>query len=196
MTVQIDDAGWGCLIGGVLIGAYRVETQEFVCGEIPVQLFQDGAFACKDYLRGGATVVEQIFQQLEVPADEPVEVCRGYVLDGIREWLSEEGYNWIPAKIEGPLQSLIEGALLQKLQGLGIKVDYETLTKKQGLLFWHCLRWLKGGNIDATRALPEREALAKTGWASYEAWVSHPYQQAKRLARGAKRAGARARRPW
>jgi hypothetical protein len=30
--------------------------------------------------------------------------------------------------------------------------------------------------------LPEWETLAKTGWSSYDIWVSHPYQQAKRLA--------------
>jgi len=85
---------------------------------------------------------------------------------------------------------------LQRLHALGIYVDYETLTEKQGLLFWHCLRWLKGGNINARRAVPEREAMAKTGWESYNIWVSHPYQQAKRLAAKLKRARARERRPW
>jgi len=41
MTIQIDDAGWGCLLLGVLIGAYRVETGEFAFGEIAVEHFQN-----------------------------------------------------------------------------------------------------------------------------------------------------------
>jgi hypothetical protein len=194
MTIQVDDAGWGCLIGGVLIGAYRIETEEFVFGEIPVQLFQNGAFARKDYLDGAVAVVDDLLMQLGAGLDERIEICRGYVLEGVRTWLSGQGYTWSTIKVEGPLQALVENALLQRLKALGIRVDYRTLTEKQGLLFWHCLRWLKGENIDATRALPEREALAKTGWASYEIWTSHPYQKAKRLAAAAK--GGRARRSW
>lgn len=196
MTIQIDDAGWGCLLLGVLIGAYRVETGEFAFGEISVEHFQNGAFARQDYLDVAVIVADELLVQLAVGLDEPIEVCRGYVLDGVRRWLSGQGCTWTIAKVEGPLQVLVENALLQKLNALGIRVDYRTLTEKQGLLFWHCLRWLKGGNIDATRALPEREVLAKTGWASYDIWVSYPYQQAKSLAAEAKRARSRARRPW
>jgi hypothetical protein len=196
MTIQIDDAGWGCLLLGVLIGAYRVETGEFAFGEISVEHFQNGAFARQDYLDVAVIVADELLMQLAVGLDEPIEVCRGYVLDGVRAWLSKQGYTWTTIKVEGPLQVLVENALLQKLHALGIKVDYSTLTEKQGLLFWHCLRWLKGGDMDATRALPERETLAKTGWSSYDIWVSHPYQQAKRLAAEAKRARSRVRRPW
>jgi hypothetical protein len=196
VTIQMDDAGWGCLLLGVLIGAYRVETREFAFGEVPVQLFQDGAFGRKDYLAGAVTVVDGLLAQLAVGPEEPIEICRGYVLDGVRAWLTRQGYTWTPTRVEGPLQVLVESALLQKLHALGIRVDYRTLTEKQGLLFWHCLRWLKGGDMEATRALPERQALAKTGWASYGIWVSHPYRQAKRLASEAKRARSGARRPW
>ena len=200
MTVQIDDAGWGCLLLGVLIGAYRIETEQFAFGEIPVEHFQNGAFARKDYLDGAMQVVDDLLVQLKVGLDEPVEICTGYVLDGVRAWLSRQGYNWTTTRVEGPLQVLVESALLQKLNALGIRVDYRTLTEKQGpalsavegLLFWHCLRWLKGGNMDATRALPEREKLAKTGWASYDIWVSHPYQKAKTMAAAARKA----KRPW
>jgi hypothetical protein len=186
MTVQIDDAGWGCLLGGVIIGAYRVETAEYAWGEVPVETFQGAAFARKEYLGGAARLAAQLFEQLRVPRDEPVEICSGYVLGGVREWLSGAGYRWRTVKVEGPLQVLAETTLQQRLQQIGLDVDYETLTGKQGLLFWLCLRWLKGGDVDAARVLPEREKYAKTGWASYSIWASHPYEEAKRLAREAK----------
>ena len=191
--IQLDDAGWGCLIGGVFIGAYRPETEEFCYGEIPVSCFQGEAFARQEYLDEGARVVQRLFTDLAVPKAEPVQVCTGYVLGGIRQWLSREGYHWYPAKITGPLQVLVETALLQTLQRHGLEVDYVTLTEKQGLLFWECLRWLKGGNINATRALPEREKLAKTGWGTYSIWVENPYAVAKQKAAAFKAARRRAR---
>ena len=82
MTIQIDDAGWGCLLGGTLIGAYHVETQVFRFAEIPVKQFQGAAFARKDYLTGAVTVAQGLFEALGVERDEPIQMCRGYVLDG------------------------------------------------------------------------------------------------------------------
>jgi len=194
--IQIDDAGWGCLIGGVFIGVYRTETGEFRYGEIPVTCFQGTTFTQREYLDVGANIVQRLFTNLAVSRSEPVEVCTGYVLGGIREWLTDKGYEWHPTKITNPLQVLVETVLLQTLHGYGLRdVDYEILTQKQGLLFWKCLRWLKGGDIDATRALPEREALAKTGWASYRIWVENPYAVAKQKA-AAFKAARRQRARW
>jgi hypothetical protein len=189
MTVQVDDAGWGYLLGGVVIGARcarRVETAEYAWGEVPVEIFQGAAFARKEYLAGAARAAAQLFEQLRVPLGEPVEICSGYVLDGVRGWLSRAGCRYRMVKVEGPLQALAETTLLERLRQIGLDIDYETLTEKQGLLFWLCLRWLKGGDINAARILPEREKYAKTGWASYGIWASHPYEEAKRLAREAK----------
>ena len=194
--IQIDDAGWGCLIGPVLIGAYRIETQEFAYGKIPVRFFQPPLFAQKAYLDKAAEVARQLLDELKVKPKERVEICRGYVLDGVRAWLAKTGRSFRTVKVEGPLQVLVETALQQELAALGLRVSYEVLTEKQGLLFWLCLRWLKGGDIDATKAVPEREKHAKTGWASYDIWISHPYAEAKRLAAEAKAERRRARRPW
>ena len=101
-----------------------------------------------------------------------------------RSWAA--GYPVRAAKITGPLQMRIETALLERLQALGLSLDYATLTEKQGRLFVECLRWLKGGDLDASRPLPERERLAKTGWSSYRVWAYNPYAQAKALAGQAK----------
>ena len=35
MTIQIDDSGWGCPIGGVIIGGLRVEEGQYACEVIP-----------------------------------------------------------------------------------------------------------------------------------------------------------------
>jgi len=161
MRVQIDDAGWGCLLFGTLIGAYRTDTGAFAWGEIPVEFFQRDAFTRQLYLAEGVEVTKGLFQELAVTKEHPVEVCTGYVLRRVRGWLSKQGFDWRPARIGEPLQSLAEGVLLEKLLALSIPATYEMLTRYRGALFRECLRWLKGGDLDRRGVVAEREALAK-----------------------------------
>ena len=197
MTIQIDDAGWGCLLGGVIIGVYREETQRFVYGEVPVRFFQPPLFGQKAYLDKATEVVSGLLvDQMVVQPGEPVQICSGYVFTNVYRWLAEAGLSWSKVKVEGPLQVLVETTLQQRLAALGVEVSYEILTEKQGLLFWKCLRWLKGGYINARRVLPGREVQAKTGWSTYSIWAGNPYQRAKQLAKEFKAQKRRQRRPW
>ncbi len=184
--IQIDDAGWGSLVSGVLIGAYRTETGEFACDEIPVAFFQGEAFARKAYLEESYGVARRVLDQLRVGKDEPIEICTGYVLEGVRAMLDVDGYSWRAGKITGALQDKIEHDLLNRVRALGVQTDYATLTTKQGLYFYQCVKWLKGGNLNAARPVPERELLCKTGWATYRAWAYNSYERAKQIAKAIK----------
>ena len=50
MTFQIDAAGWGCPVGGVVIGAYQVASRRFAHRVLPGALCQPPAFGRRDYL--------------------------------------------------------------------------------------------------------------------------------------------------
>jgi len=195
--IQIDDAGWGSLVGGMLIGACRVESpktqHEFV--EIHVSAFQGTGFELKTYHYLAAEAAETLMKRLRVPPEEPILMCTGYVLDGAYDRLVGNIYNVRRGKVGEPLQTLIESAWLQHIQTLGVETDLETLTEKQGLYFWQCVKWLKGGDLNGP-ALPAREKLCKTGWGTFRIWADHPYHQAKELARQHKLARQRERRPW
>jgi hypothetical protein len=194
--IQIDDTGWGSLIGGVLVGVYRDESAEFTYGVVAPKFFQGEAFAAKAYIAEGGVQVAACFEHLHVRADEKILCCTGYVLDGVCEWLAARGYKFERGKITGPLQGRIEGALQDYLAGLGFAVDYKTLTQadKKGLFWWKQVQWLKGGDVNATRPVPERVALCKTGWASFNTWANHPYREARALAQAAK--SERSRKRW
>jgi len=47
--IQIDDAGWGNPLGGVLIGAANAETSAFVSKEISIAYFKEGFFEKQNY---------------------------------------------------------------------------------------------------------------------------------------------------
>lgn len=188
MTIQIDDAGWGSLVGGVIIGACRVESHQTQHGfkEVPVSFFQGEAFDRKLYLEHAAEIAKELMEELHVALDEPVQVCTGYVLQAVRSGLAEAGYQVAPVKIGEPLQTLIEQELLDRVLALGVETDLETLTEKQGLYFWQCIRWVKGGDVDRIGGIPERMIHCKSGWGTFDIWINHPYQKAKRLSKAYK----------
>ena len=193
--LQIDDAGWGCLVGGVTVGCYRVETTEFVAGTVAPAYFQDADphepnhFHRQDYRHAAAHVVEVCLAQLKATPAEPVAIGSGYVLDGVCAWLTAQGYRWQAAKITEPLQELVGCAFQAHLAGLGFNVSFDLLTdpNKAGLLWWRQIQWLKGGDVNIIRPDPARAAVCKTGWSTYLTWAYHPYAEARALAGRAKR---------
>ena len=184
--IEIDDSGWGCLVGGVFLGIYRKETEEYACREMPAGVFQNGNLALKAYRNIAYNITPELLNAIKVSRNEPIMVCTGEVLKGMRQYLSEHGYNWRAGRITGGLQEKIETTLLKNLNRLGIKVNYKTLTEKQGLLFWHCVRWLKGGDING-KALPEREKMCKTDWKTFRVWADLPYNEARRASKQIKK---------
>ena len=195
--IQIDDAGWGSLVGGVIIGACRVESPktQHAFGEIPVSYFQGEAFKKKLYLGMAANLALELLDELHVDKKELVEVCTGYVLEAVRIKLMAERYQVTATKIGEPLQTLIEQELLDRVLAIGVKTDLETITTKQGLYFWQCVNWLKGGDMDG-QALPEREKHCKTGWGTFRIWADLPYDTAKIRAKAFKAEKSRERKPW
>lgn len=155
MTVEVDDAGWGDLVGGCVIVARRVETGEQYVGEIPVKFFQGELFKRKKYLDEAVRIVEEAMRQLNVGSGEEVRICTGYILSKARRLLSERGYNVKPAKITGETQRLAERTFLKTLRKLGLTLDEENPRRR----FRSLLEWVSGD--------PARERYVKTGWRSW-----------------------------
>ena len=115
--LQIDDAGWGCLVGGVVIGCYRVPPDPVpgafpagwrVCQRVitPRYFQNDDAeepkrYARRRYLDAAAQVAATCLTRLKATPTEEVAVCSGHVLDGVRVWLTAQGYRWHTARITG-----------------------------------------------------------------------------------------------
>jgi hypothetical protein len=183
--IKIDDAGWGSLIGGVIYGAIREETGEFVFEEVPPEFFQGEAYKQKLYLIEAGAIAGKLLDRLGAPKDEPILICTGHCLDGIARWLQADEFNFKRGKIEGALQLKIETALMHNLEfKYGFKIDYETLTdiSKKGLFWWKNIQWLKNGNVNG-KADPKKFKHCKTGWATFNIWSKYPYSEAKERAK-------------
>ena len=66
MVIEVDDSGWGDLIGGTVIVLRRVETGENHWGEIPMELFQGDEFKYKAYLRSATQIILEGIDALEI----------------------------------------------------------------------------------------------------------------------------------
>ena len=157
MTIIIDDAGSGDLLFGVIIGAFRKETQEFRYGIIDVKYFKPNSFHRKQYLKQASKIVLNLLNKLKFESEEQIKLCKGYIFDVALNDLiriySEDRIQRV--KIIGKAQYLTELAYLDEIRNLGYEpiVDRE---EKRAKSFFHMMRWLKKN--------PDKLKYAKTGW--------------------------------
>ena len=170
LTIIVDDAGSGDLLFGIVIGAYRNETQEFCYNVVDVKFFQPSLFRRKEYLTQTSQVVSQLLNRLQPKQEEEIHFCQGYIFDeAVEELRKTYGERIHRIKVIGEPQRLVEIAYLDEIRNLG----YEPLAErdeKRAKNFFHMMRWLK--------ANPHMIKYAKTGWPRLSRYqMFKPYSQ-------------------
>jgi hypothetical protein len=157
LTIVVDDAGIGDLLFGVVIGAFRCETQEFGYEILDVKYFRPPRFGSKDYLRQASRAVFQLLDRFKLDEDEPIQICRGYIFDEAVENLKKRyGADRIcRINVTGEPQRLTEIAYLDELRNLGYE-PVEERDWKRAKSFFHMMNWLEKN--------PDKLIYAKTGW--------------------------------
>jgi CxxC-x17-CxxC domain-containing protein len=170
MTLIIDDAGSGDLLFGVVIAAFREETQEFRYDLIGVEFFQSSRFYEKEYLFQSARIVSQLVVGLKIKSGEEIHICRSYIfdqaVDDLRRTYGDDRVHRI--EVTGEPQRLAEIAYLDEIRNLGYEPIAERESKR-AQSFFHMMRWLKEN--------PDRLRYAKTGWPRLSRYrLFKPYQ--------------------
>jgi hypothetical protein len=155
MTIQIDDAGYGSLIGPAFIGAYRKETDEFVHGEVALRFFRGAVFRKGEYIREASRVIRSLLSRLDSAESERLEICTGNIFD---DFENTTGHPVLRTKIEGPLQEAIEDVCESYLLDLGVSINGVQPSAKH---FRLCFDWVIAD-------YPARERYVKTGWPKWE----------------------------
>lgn len=158
--ILIDDAGWGDLILGVVVGALKLPERRYMKRRISVSSFQPPNFENKQYLDDAVKIAEEIVEVMQPDKETRFKVCSGYVLSSIRRHLRDRGFNVEELQIAGHLQELVERSYVEWCKEVGVPT--ERLGDKRR--FWTLLEWVA--------EKPEiREKLVKTGWKSWkEKW--------------------------
>lgn len=157
MTIQIDDAGVGDLLYGVVVGAHRKETGEFHYDLIPVSFFQSPNFGRKMYLGKATELAEGLLNRMKLGEKEDIEICSSFLFDETRPRLADiYGKDRVKTSvITGQAQTNVETAYLDEIRNLGYEPIPER-DEKRARSFFHMLRWVKADR--------DRLRYAKTGW--------------------------------
>ncbi|MFB0514575.1 MAG: hypothetical protein ACETVQ_03260 [Candidatus Bathyarchaeia archaeon] len=155
--ILIDDAGWGDLILGVVIGTIKLPDRRYLERRIPVSSFQPPNFENKQYLDDAVKIAEEIIEVMRPDRKTRFKICSGYVLSSIRRHLRDRGFNVEEVEITGELQEMVERSFTKWCKEVG--VPEERLEDKRS--FWTLLEWV----AEKPRI---REKLVKTGWKSWK----------------------------
>jgi hypothetical protein len=158
--IQIDDAGSGSFVGGTCIGFYRPETNEYYFDIIPVESYGIDNFKDKLYLDNVVEIAEKAFKALRVPKSETIEICRGYMFEKLKLWLTKGGFFWYVTQITGRIQEIVEKNFELYTIRLGLPADYIKYTRYP-FHFHKLLRWVLSD-------YENRICLCKVGWKSWQ----------------------------
>lgn len=155
--IQVDDSGWGSLLGGVMIGVHNTNTGVMKSKLIPVSHFQLKKFS-KALYRDYATM---LFLQmwLVIGDSNHFQICRGTVLDGIYNIMKHDRKKRFLERVEigDPFQSWLENRFAQTLKRVGVPRISDGA---------HCLSF--DGQLDWVKEDPKRVRYVKTGWPSWK----------------------------
>ncbi len=154
--ILIDDAGWGDLILGVVIGALKLPDRRYMYRRIQVSSFQPPNFENRKYLDDAIRIAREIVKVMRADNETRFKVCSGYVLSSIRKHLRESGFHVEKVEITGGLQEKVEKSYVEWCKEVG--VPEEQLKGKRS--FWTLLNWV-------AEKPKIREKLVKTGWKSW-----------------------------
>ena len=85
--ILIDDAGWGDLILGVVIGALKLPDRKYLERRSPVSSFQPPNFENRKYLDDAVKIAKEIIEVMQPDRETHFKVCSGYVLSSLRKHL-------------------------------------------------------------------------------------------------------------
>lgn len=164
--VLIDDAGWGDLILGTVIGALELPDRKYMERRIPVSAFQTPNFERKLYLDEAVSIATEIVDVMRPDRETRFMVCSGYILSRVRRYLRSKGFRVERARITGELQERVERGFIQWCAEVG--VPPERLRHKNR--FFPLLEWV-------AEKIELREGLVKTGWKSWrDKWRKRAYE--------------------
>ncbi|MEJ2250032.1 MAG: hypothetical protein P8Y70_04610 [Candidatus Lokiarchaeota archaeon] len=160
-TIEIDDSGTGDIVGDAFIGFHDVPTGNIIFRGISVGLYTKENKEDNKPKKAILEAVKDGLRNLNFDKErDRILLCRGSCFDLVREWFEEEGFNYLPAIVEGKLQEAVEGRFLSHLKSLG--VNSKGLSTEAGKeRFFTLFNWV-------SEDFPNREKFVKRGFPAWQ----------------------------
>ncbi len=119
MLVEIDDAGTGSPVGGVVIGCRKGDT--FVYEVIPPMNFHNRGVFSKEIQIQVREIVKKLLQKVSFNHEEDeILICSSKIFNETRNWLEKQNIRWKLGKVRGKTQDLVEFAFDFHLVQIGV----------------------------------------------------------------------------
>lgn len=162
-AILVDDAGWGDLILGVVVGALRLSDHEYMERKIPTASFQPPDFGNEKYLDEATKIAEEIVDVMQPDEKTVFKTRSGKVLSRIRAHLKEKGFNTEEVEDTGELQKRVERSYVEWCVDAGLRRERLEVEDR----FWGLLDWV-------AEDPKTRGKLVKTGWGTWQlGFVNH-----------------------
>ena len=182
MTIEIDDAGTGDLVGDAFIGFLRKGNGQIIFRTLPVALFKGESWKNKMPLKKTVELVKDGLRELNFQKDtDIVHLCRGNIFDQVRNYFLEEGINYEDAIVEGKLQDAVEGKLIDHLRNdIGVR-SRQLSTKSGAKRFFILFNWV-------TYDVFKREKYVKSGFKKWNTvWRDRAIEKYNKIKQSKKR---------
>lgn len=160
--IQIDDAGGGFPLCGVLVGL--TDGKRVITGEIPVSFFKPGIFEEKKYLQVYSDIgYELLHKKFQATIKtHRIEICTGFINTRLRDVFRKEGYDVRGVEIKGKLQDSLENLYKEYIkEQLGVDLAYDPKEIGKNRVSFEYYKALKWGKKYAPHQL-------KSGWRSIQ----------------------------
>ncbi len=118
LLVEVDDAGVGSPVGGIVIAVRRGET--FIHDILPVDYFRDEELNSNIKMKV-KEIVEKLLTRVNFdPIKDEIHICQGDIFSATREWFKEKGFKFNSTEIRSRLQEYVEMAFDLHLTTLGV----------------------------------------------------------------------------
>ena len=118
MLIEIDDAGIGSPVGGLIIGALKGNTYRYKV--IPVDFFQ-GNTTNNGVKIAVLKATFTLLEELEFdPLEDQIHICQGDIFKQVHQAFQSKNYKWTPISIRSKLQDLVEATFDLHLISLGV----------------------------------------------------------------------------
>lgn len=157
--IQIDDAGWGFPLCGVMVGV--TDGIKVLTNVVPVSYFQGNIFKTKKYLKVYSELGIGLVKSFEAkPLTHRIEICTGFINSQLKKDLRKLKFDVRITEIKGLLQDELEKLFKEHVKnetGLDIAYDPKAMNKKNiGKAYYNVLNY----------GITHVPHLLKSGWKS------------------------------
>ncbi len=161
-TWYIEDAGGGCRAFSEVLVLVSENPREIYTAKLP--LTWDESIGLEEM---ACRLVINMMKKAGVSKEDTLLVCSGNIFHTLHQWLSNEGYNWETAKMDGLAHEVAEDAFYRQLVEAGVPKEYKLVERDYRTFYRQVEEWVNQ-QPNPSRYMKDRKVRQKPAEARYK----------------------------